>query len=94
MRWSATYFGEITNATYYFSSFGNVFKYHMDTVNGSLGTSDDDTWHPWEYQERLENADKIKVFKESLKPKNYRPATERDKMLKVCEGRTRDTSRV
>ena len=45
MKWLANYSGEVSNAFYYFSSFGNVSKDDADTVNGFLGIKADDTWH-------------------------------------------------
>jgi len=46
MKWLAFYSGELNNAAYYFSSFGNVNESDKGTVGGSLGTDPGDTWRP------------------------------------------------
>ena len=85
MKWLATYSGEVSNAFQYFSSCGNVSRDDADTMNGSLGKEDNDTWQPWEYESRLLNAEKVDAYKKSLKEKNYKPSTERDKILKYMK---------
>ena len=85
MKWLATFSGEVSNAFYYFSSFGNVSKGDSDAINGSLGNKADDTWHPWNYKTPLEKAEKVKNYKKRLEEKNYKPSTERDKTLKFMK---------
>ena len=53
MKWLASFSGELSNASYYFSSFANVNNDNKRTVNGSLGPEPENTWQPWAYQGRL-----------------------------------------
>ena len=66
MKWLATYSGEVSNAFYYFSSFGNLSKDGADTVNASLGNKADNTWHPWNNNTCLEKADGTDTINASL----------------------------
>ena len=59
MKWLATYSGEVSNASYYFSSFGNVSKDDADTINGSHENNADDSWHPWNSNTRLDKTEKV-----------------------------------
>ena len=65
MKWVASFAGELTNSAYYFSSFADVCQADKTKVNGSLGTTNDCTWKPWEFEERIENAKKVAKFKET-----------------------------
>ena len=71
MKWLDTYSGEVSNAFYYFSLFGNVSKDNADTLTGSLGNKAEDTWHPWNYKTRSEKAEKVK----KLQKTNWRRKT-------------------
>jgi hypothetical protein len=64
IKWASTFSGELPNSAYYFSPFGNVNNDNKSIVNGSLGLSDSCTWKPWEYNSRLEVADKVEANKE------------------------------
>ena len=81
MKWLASMGGELSNAAYYFSSFGNVCEETKATVNGSLGKGDHNTWQPWSYQKRLEVAAKVAERKQQLQGSTYAGSTKRKKVL-------------
>ncbi|KAJ7382086.1 hypothetical protein OS493_037143, partial [Desmophyllum pertusum] len=58
MMWASTFSGELGNSAFYFSPFGNVNTDNKSKVNGILGQSDQCTWKPWAYEERLQVATK------------------------------------
>ncbi|XP_064651552.1 uncharacterized protein LOC135502540 isoform X1 [Lineus longissimus] len=65
-KWIASACGELSNAATYPSSFGNVTQSSLSTLNGSIGESEDDTWHPWGYLERLETVKKVAALKKTV----------------------------
>lgn len=67
MKWIATMSGELNNAATFFSSFADVSHDNMMTPNGSIGTDPSSTWHPWNFQQRLEIAKKVVEFKSKQK---------------------------
>ena len=84
MKWLATMSGELNNAAHYFSSFRKV---HNDgppptksTRNGSLWTDSSETWHPWNYENRLADARKVEKFK-TEKFTGLKPETRHQKLL-------------
>ena len=74
MKWLSTVAGELNNAAYHFSPFGNVNSDNNAITNGSLGEDPSYTWHPWDYEER------IQVVK---KQHNYSSTTKRNKLLSL-----------
>lgn len=59
MKWLSAMSGEINNAAYYFSPFGNVNQDNKATPNGTLGEHQSCTWHPWDYEERVKVVKKV-----------------------------------
>ena len=53
MKWVSSMSGELINCAVYFSPFANVNQTNKTAVGGSIGGSEA-TWHPWNYQKRLE----------------------------------------
>jgi chorismate mutase len=51
------------------------------TVNGSLGTSDECTWKPWSYTDRLQIATKVATKKQELDQTALADSTKRSKVL-------------
>ena len=84
MKWIASFAGEITNSAFYFSSFADANQENKSTINGSLGTSNECTWKPWNYEDRIKNAKEIKDFK-STKVNGKLPTRNKvlDKMRKL-----------
>ena len=80
MKWLATYAGETNNAFYYFSTFADVHESNKATLNGSLGDDSICTFHPWKYEDRVKNAQKISDFKTKLKA-ILAPSTKRKKIV-------------
>ena len=66
MKFLASYSGELSNAAFFFSSFGNVNETNKHITNGSLGPEPENTWHPWVYAKRLEVVEGVKQLKEKL----------------------------
>ena len=86
MKWLASFSGELNNASYYFSSFGNVNTDNMSVINGSLGAGSDCTWKPWQYAERIKASTKVSDKKIELsKHRGNKPpyaiSTQRSKLL-------------
>ena len=50
-------------------------------MGGSLGTGENATWKPWNYQQRLDVADSVKSLKEELESTRYAKSTKRNKVL-------------
>lgn len=63
MTWLAFMGGEMPNAAFYFSPFGNVNDDTKSTVNRTLGKGGQNTWQPWPYDKRLEIAAKVSNLK-------------------------------
>ena len=75
MKWLSFFSGELNQAAYYFSPFGNVNNENKATLNGSLGPEPGSTWQPWSYQKRIEDVQEITQHKKQLtrlKPKTAR----------------------
>ncbi|CAB3999671.1 Hypothetical predicted protein, partial [Paramuricea clavata] len=53
MKWLSFMGGELNNAAYYFSPFGDVNNDNKMASNGSLGEDASCTWHPWVYNDRI-----------------------------------------
>ena len=78
MKWLSSMSGELSNAFFYFSPFGNVNSDNKAVTNGSLGEDCSCTWQPWDYNGRIEKVaqerDKISQSKGTL-------ANKRNKLL-------------
>lgn len=81
MKWLSTMSGELNNAAYYFSPFGNVNDDNKQVRNGSLGDDPSCTWHPWNYNERIKVAREVANKKEELCRSKNSNATKRNKLL-------------
>lgn len=81
MKWLASMGGELSNAAYCFSSFGNVCEETKATINGSLGKGAHNTWQPWSYEKRLKVAAKVVERKQQLQGSTYAESTKQKKDL-------------
>ncbi len=81
MKWLSAMAGELNNAAYFFSPFGNVNTDNMNTPNGSLGAEAHCTWHPWSYEKRVEIAKKVAAKKEQLSKSSNSSKMQRNKLL-------------
>ena len=81
MKWLASFSGELSNASYYFSSFANVNNDNKRTVNGSLGPEPENTWQPWVYQGRLKVVQVVSKTKVELNKTKLSVSTKRNKVL-------------
>ena len=66
MKWLSFMGGELNNAAYYFSPFGDVNNDNKMASSGSLGEDASCTWHPWVYNDRIKVADKVTLKKGKL----------------------------
>ncbi|KAL9976379.1 hypothetical protein ACROYT_G013676 [Oculina patagonica] len=87
MTFLASYSGELSNAAFFFSSFGNVNETKKHITNGSLGPEPENTWHPWVYAKRLEVVEGVKQLKEKLDQSSYAESTKRTKVLDFIRGK-------
>jgi hypothetical protein len=53
MKRFASFSGELSNSSIYFSSFANVNRDNKRTANGTLGILPENTWQPRGYERRL-----------------------------------------
>ena len=81
MKWASTFSGELSNAAFYFSPFGNVNNDNKSTVNGILGPSNECTWKPWSYTERLKVAANVTAKRNALDQTTLAQSTKRTKLL-------------
>ena len=73
MKWLATFAGELSNAAHYFSSFANVHDGNKYTVNGAIGEGEEFTWQPWNYNDRLTVAARVKAKENELNATRLAP---------------------
>lgn len=76
MKMLAFLAGELTNAAYYFCTFGDVNKDDADDYRKKFGPNGD--WKPFLYRKRIENAIKVEKKKQSLAGKNVKAITLRN----------------
>jgi hypothetical protein len=81
MKWLSFMGGELNNAAYYFSPFGDVNNDNKMASNGSLGEDASCTWHPWVYNDRIKVAEKVTLKKGKLESKKISEATKRNQVL-------------
>lgn len=65
-KWMASMAGELNNAATYFSSFANVSKQNINSINGKIGDDSSCTWKKWDYK-RIKDVELMKKFKEKTK---------------------------
>lgn len=85
MKWLATFAGELSNAAHYFSSFANVHDGNKYTVNGTIGESEEFTWQPWNYNDRLTVAARVKAKENELNATRLAPSTKRSKLTQFIK---------
>ena len=85
MKWLATFAGELSYAAHYFSSFANVHDGNKYTVNGTIGESEEFTWQPWNYNDRLTVAARVKVKENELNATHLAPSTKRSKLAQFIK---------
>ena len=66
-KWVAYMSGELNNAATYFSSSADVNQTTKETRGGSIGKETTAAWKPWDYQDRLKNAEKVACYEKTLK---------------------------
>lgn len=81
MKWLAFYSGELNNAAYYFSSFGNVNIDNKYQRLGTLGNSSSNTCQPWSYENRVKVAEKVQKLTTELEDTNLARSTNRNKKV-------------
>ena len=81
MKWLSLMGGELNNAAYYFSPFGDVNNDNKMIANGSLGDDISCSWHPWVYEKRIEVVEKVTQMREQLEKKKCSQVTKRNNLL-------------
>ena len=80
-------FRELNNSATYFSSFANVNSTNKHTVGGTIGGRQQ-TWQPWDYDQRLKVAEKVDKYKKRLKdPEGNKEAMLQNLLLKTNHGK-------
>ena len=59
MKMLAVLGGELSNSATYFSTFGNVSQNDSNDYMKSFGLSKESNWKPWNYENRLSDAEKV-----------------------------------
>ena len=80
MKMVACLAGELSNASYYFCTFGNVNKDDANDYKKSFGFSPDSDWKPFLYSKRLQDVQKVLKKKNELKSSKSLPATKRSNL--------------
>jgi len=87
MKFLASYSRELSNAAFFFTSFGSVNETNKLITNGSLGPEPGNTWHHWVYAKRLEVVEGVKQLKEKLDQSSYAESTKRTKVIDFIRGK-------
>ena len=64
-KWQASVGGELSNSATYISTYANVSLSNYRIMGGSIG-DETCTWQPWSYEKRLEIAEQVQQFKQSI----------------------------
>ena len=72
--------GELNNNATYFTTFANVSNANHRVLNGTFGEEPGDTWKPWTYEKRVEDAAKAKAFWEAESKKGTTDETKRSNL--------------
>ena len=62
--------GELSNAAYYFCTFANVNSSNFRNIKNTFGNSSSDDWHPFNYDKRVSDANKVAAKKNTIKNSN------------------------
>ena len=66
MKMFAMLAGELTITAKYFSPFANGSSADCRDVKGTFGTESSNKWKPWNYQQRVNFANKVNAFKKRV----------------------------
>ena len=80
MKWLSSMSGELSKAFFYLSPFGNVNS-DKAVTNGSLGEDCSCTWQPWDYNGRIDSAEKVAQERDKISQSKGTLANKRNKML-------------
>ena len=72
--------GELSNAAYYFSTFGTVNQGDANDHYHTYGSEESDYWKPLAYSKRLLDAKKVQLKKSELAKTNANPTTQRSNL--------------
>jgi len=76
MKMLAFLCGELSNAAYYFSSFGNVNKNNVTDISKQFGKD----WKPFPYEKRIRDVQLVKKKKKELSSRKLKPAGQRTQL--------------
>ena len=69
MKMSAFLAGELSNASFYFSTFANVCQKDANDFNKQIGVGKND-WRIWDYGKRVQDVEKVLKKTEELSKKS------------------------
>lgn len=87
MKMLAFICGELSNSATYFSSFADVTGENGTKLDGTFGKDKKHTWHPWDYQNRIEVAKEVQKEKVKLSKKKVKMQTMRSNITKFISSK-------
>ena len=78
--------GELSNSAKYFSSFAYVCQDESSSLAGKFGKTQNCKWSPWQYSQRIVNAQQVADFKRKL-PGHLAEKTKRAKVTQFIAGK-------
>ena len=72
--------GELSNSSFYFSTFANVTQTDSNDYTKSFGKHEQANWKPFAYEKRLKDAENVQKKKVSLEKSNNAESTKRSKI--------------
>ena len=80
MKMLAFLAGELPNSATYFSTFANVSQSDMTDVNKTFGSNPNNAWRPWDYDDRIVVALKVKDLKNKMAKRKLAEKTKQTKI--------------
>ena len=72
--------GELSNSSFYFSTFANATQTDSNDYTKSFGKHEQANWKPFAYEKRLKDAENVRKKKVSLEKSNNAESTKRSKI--------------
>ena len=90
MKMLAFLAGELPNSATYYSTFANVSQSDMTDVNKTFGSNPNNAWWPWDYDDRIVVALKVKELKNKMAKRKLAEKTKRTKITKfIADNKSR-----
>jgi len=72
--------GELSNAAFYFSTFGNVNQKDCNDVTKEYGLAETKSWHSFTYAKRIAEVKKVKAKAKEIENTSLAPSTKRTQL--------------